>query len=351
MNVDLFCVQPYMRPDHYFSREAFYHQMDRYFQAAKLQRSEGRPALIVFPEDIATFLLLEGQEDAIRGIDTLDAAFTAIGQRQLLAIMKTMAQYGTVKKRQAFFTHGASRLWHIWHGTMVRLAHDYDMTVVAGSALVPQSRWIYDSNRFMPRSPKVYNMSFTAGPDGHVIYQTRKVNLVPTQEDVLELTPGPSDTAALGVTLPGTDIPMATAICYDAFSRPHTNNEPKFVNILEAMDKNGVRLVAQPSANPWWWDEPWPLDPPGQQRLRRDQWDEEGSRAALRGCQSVEVIINPQLLMDFLDIHFDGESRILARTPHGVETLVKSQITRGPDGDMVLHAVWDFANEPAESKI
>ena len=351
MKVDLFCVQPYMRPQDYFTREAFYHRIDRYFQAADLQRTPDTPTLIVFPEDIATFLLLEGQEETLKDVRTMEEGFAAIGQKNILGVLRTMAQYATINKRQAFFTRAAARLWHIWHGTMVRLAHDYRMTVVAGSALLPESRWMYDTNRFMPKSPKVYNMSFTTDPSGHVIYQTRKVNLVPTQEDVLQLTPGPKETAGFGTTLPGTDIPMATAICYDAFWRPHSEHEPHFTNVLELMDRAGVRLVAQPSANPWWWNEPWPFDPPGSQRLRRQQWDEEGSLATLAGCRNVEIVVNPQLLMEFLDIHFDGESRIIARTGAAVETLARSHRTSGPEGDMVLHTTLDFATMSTESKM
>jgi predicted amidohydrolase len=343
MMVDLFCVQPVMTPEDYFTKEAFYHKIDRYFRAAAKTRTPGRPAVIVFPEDIATFLLLEGQQDIVAGVRTLDDAFKTIGRKKLGRIVLTMIQYGTVRTRRAFFTGGATGVWHIWHGTMARLAHDYEMTVVAGSALIPESRWIYDSNRYLPRNPNVYNFSFTVGPTGHVIHTTRKVNLVPTQEDVLELTPGPAEQAAQPTTLPGTDIRMGTVICYDGFVRPHTAQEPKFVNILKLLDDNGAQLAAQPSANPWRWDEPWPLDTAAVPRIRRQQWDEEGSQAALAACRNIQVVVNPQLVFEFLDMHFDGESRILARTPDGVQVLVNSQGIRGNEADAVLHSAWDFA--------
>lgn len=343
MTVDLFCVQPHMQADDYYTREAFYHKIDRYFQAASQSRQPGRPALIVFPEDLATFLLLEGQENLVRGVDTIDQAFAAIGRKALLPLLWTMLQYGTLKVKRAFFTHGASRVWHIWHATMARLAHDYQMTVVAGSALIPESRWIYDSNRYMPVSPKVYNLSFTVGPDGHVIYHTRKVNLVPTQEDVLELTPAPLESALAVVTLPQTHIPMATVICYDAFVRPHSTQEPHFVNVLQALDAQGVKLIAQPSANPWKWDARWPFDPPTSTRTRAQQWDDEGSRAALAQCQHVEIVVNPQLQLSFLDLCFQGPSRILARDGRAVKILVEAELNGTAPDDLVLYSSWDFA--------
>lgn len=280
-------------------------------------------------------------------------ALTKLGRAKTGKILWTMVQYGTTRSQRAFFAEGATRVWHIWHGTMSRLAHDYNMTVVAGSALIPQSRWMYDTNSYMPRSAKIYNLSFTVAPNGHVVSHTRKVNLVPTQEDTLGLSPGSLAEASETTVLPGTTIPMATAICYDAFIQPHTSHEPRFKNVLAALDQKGARLVAQPSANPWRWDEVWPFDPPDHAtRPRHQQWQEEGAEAVLKTCQSVEVLINPQLLLEFLDIHFDGQSRILARQGQSVHTLVEAAQYRGPAAEAVLKSQWDFdnANVSVESK-
>jgi len=344
MKVDLFCVQPYMRPEDYLTPEAFFHKIDGYFQIATRKRTLRQPAVIVFPEDLATFLLLEGQGTLLNRVQTMDQAFRAIGQQKGLALLAAMIEFHTIHMKRAFFTQGAARVWHIWHGTMTRLAREYQMTVVAGSALMPESRGNYDMNMYQPKNSRIYNLSFTVAPDGHVFYHTRKVNLVPTQEDILDLSPGPLNQAVELRLLPETDIPMATAICYDAFSRPHTSSEPHFVNVLAELDRQGARLIAQPSANPWWWNERWPFDPAHTEtRLRRQQWDEEGSMNALETCQNIEVLINPQLLLEFLDIHFDGESRILGREHRQVRVLAQSHGTRGPEAELVLHYEWNFS--------
>ena len=353
MIVDLFAVQPFMSPEDYLSREAFYHKIDRYFQAAARQRVPDRPAVIVFPEDLATFLLLEGNGDVLGSVHSIDEAFTTLGKKKWPRILWTMVQYGTLRTKRAFFAEGSQKVWHIWHGTMARLAHDYQMTVVAGSALIPESRWTYDTNSYMPRSAKIYNFSFTVAPNGHVLTHTKKVNLVPTQEDVLELTSGTlSD--ALGTTLiPETSIPMATAICYDAFWRPHTDKEPHFQQVFQALDDQGVQLLAQPSANPWRWSEPWPFNPPEKtNRTRAEQWDEEGVLQSLGRARNIEVVVNPQLLMEFMDMHFDGSSRILARTGTSVEVLVSSDVTSGPEADRILKGEWDFqgSNAPSDTE-
>lgn len=347
MEIEIFCVQPFMTASDYVSQTAFYQKISSYFLQADAMRHPQTPAIIVFPEDLATFLLLQGlPQDDLHTVSTIEEAFQLIGNSKRLAILKAMLKYHTTHLKRAFFTLAAHSLWQTWYGVMADLARQYRMTVVAGSGLIPDSKWPLSDDRYAPKSARVYNLSFTVNPDGQVIDSTKKVNLVPTQEDVLDLTPGPLQEAAKIVNLPHTTIPMGTAICYDAFTKSHTPHEPHFVSLLSHLDRLGARLVAQPSANPWWWDEPWPLDPIVPPRIRSQQWDEEGSYSALRHCQHVEVVVNPQLLLEFLDVHFDGQSRILVRDGRDVSILQAAHTTRGPSGDALLHASWDFSGDP-----
>ncbi len=351
MKVDLFAAQPYMEAQDYFSPQAFARKIERYFKACQTNRQPGLPACLVFPEDLATFLLLLGESDILKELRSMDQAFVAIGKRRVAALLGTMLRYGTPRIRRAFFLEGASRVWRIWYSTMTQFARQYNMTVVAGSALLPAAQRTYDTADFRPKNARVYNLSFTAGPNGQILYTTRKVNLVPTQEDELDLTAGTLRESCVMAELPGTRVPMATAICYDGFWRPHTQNEPRFVNVLRQLDRLGARLVAQPSANPWRWNEAWPFDSPPQQRRRSQQWDEEGAPTALAECNAIEVIINPQLQLEFLDLHFDGQSRIFGRKGSQVHTLASSQEVTGANADAVIHAQWDFAIVDGESKI
>ncbi|MCY0878200.1 MAG: hypothetical protein OWU84_04600 [Firmicutes bacterium] len=346
-----------MQPDDYQTADAFFRKVASYFAAAHAQRGENRPALIVFPEDFATFLLLEGRRAFIDRAQTLDEAFRAMALHDWRRLLATLWRYRTLKTRAAFFTALAPRVWEVWRHTMTTLAKEYGMTVVAGTALLPDFAAETKGGPFRPVDARVYNVSFTVNPEGQVISVTRKVNLVPTQEDVLQLTPGPLEQALAWSYLPGTRIKLATAICYDGFCCPHTPREPHFTNVLARLDDAGVQVVAQPSANPWRWDEPWPFDDARERpaRTRAQQWYEEGAFASLTQCRAVEVVVNPQLIMEFLDLHFDGQSAIFARDGQAVAPLALSRATRGPEADEVLHAVWRprdpaAANARGESK-
>ncbi len=345
MYTDLFAIQPYMTLSDYASEEAFYAKLDRLLALTTPYRQYGRgnPAFAVLPEDLATFLVIAHRTHLIKNSHTIDEAFSAIGKSLGPTLLATMARYRTWSLKEAFFTWSATNVWEMWHRTVIKLAKKYDLTLVAGSGLLPDNRLGLAASSFKPQSARIYNYSFTVLPSGDVVNETRKVNLVPTQEDVLGLSKGSLEA---GTQPYGWEtIPTATVICYDGFQVPHTRQEPAFTALLPMLDRQGARLIAQPSANPWRWDAPWIFqDNPQTGRLRRQQWLDEGAMAGLQACHNIEVIVNPQLLLNLLDVHFDGRSMILARTPErGVEILAQSRdFVACQESEEVVHAAWDF---------
>lgn len=102
--LDLFAVQPYMDLSDYANATAFYHKMDLLLQKVSPYRQADIPALVVFPEDLATFLVLADNLDLIEGTRTMSEAFSRIGQRLWPSLARYMIQYRTLSLRQAFFS-------------------------------------------------------------------------------------------------------------------------------------------------------------------------------------------------------------------------------------------------------
>ena len=341
--IELFAVQPYMTLNDYVDHDAFYRKIESLFAHADgLREDRSHPALIAFPEDIATFLALAGQQSLIASAATIDESFRSIGRALWRPLLATMARWRTLSVRQAFFGLTASTTWKIWHHTMSDLARRFAMTTVAGSALIPENARGYDSDQFQARNKSVYNLSVTYGPDGRSLSMTRKVNLVPGHEDILDLSSGPLDDAIATATLPGApSVSIATAICYDSFTRAHTASEPHFQSLWPLLDDRGASIAVVPSANPWPWDDPWPLDQKTPSRLRKHQWAEESLPAALAGLTSVRVAMNPHLLASLLDVHFDGQSAIWARRGSAIECLAQAPSSHAkPASECVVHTVW-----------
>jgi hypothetical protein len=99
-----------------------------------------------------------------------------------------------------------------------------------------------------------------------------------------------------------------------------------------------VEIVAQPSANPWPWNERWVFCDPGENQLRREQWLREGLFSQLPGMPGVRYVVNPQLLGDILGNRFDGRSYVFARRTDGTAEILAAAAhdTLDPASEEVL---------------
>jgi predicted amidohydrolase len=322
---DLFAVQPRVGLDEYLDplRFAAHHEAlaDR-VDALRAASGGARPGLVVWPEYVATFLVLAGRAREVAGCTTTEQALRRIVTRHPLALAGVMARHRVLHLAPAVLTMLAPGAHRIWVETFSAIARRLRMWVVAGTGLFPRPSGSEDDAPFVARSAEVFNTSATFAPDGRLVSTTRKVNLVPTQEDVLGL----SAASAAELTVIDTDVgQLGTLVCYDGFHEAHTSREPTFVPCGPVLDALGAEVVAQPSANAWPWDAPWAFNDPGEQQLRSEQWFSEGMARALRDLRSVRYVVNPQLVGDVLDNHFEAPSMILERRDSDIVVLATAQ--------------------------
>lgn len=331
--MDLVAVQPYVEVADYLTEERFAGHMSRL--ADRIEALRRAPeAVVVFPEDVGTFLALLAAPPEVRTAATLDAAFGLIGRRAWAPLLATMARARTPSVRRAFFHWAAPTVYGAWYRTFSSLARRLEAVVVAGSALLPENALGYGSDRFQSRGGPVYNLSLTFGPDGRVLAVTKKRNLVPTQEDVLDLAPGPDRPPE---PVPVGPFRLGTAICYDAFVRPHTPGEAAFTPMVPLLADRGVDLVAQPAANPWPWEAAWVFAAPGDRRRRREQWEDESLPAAMRADPRIRAGITAHLLARLFDVRFEGPSAIYVREGDQVRAVaVAPRADAHPDAETVI---------------
>jgi len=333
LQVELVSVQPFMRLEDYLDGAAFAAKiaaLGERVAAARERDPAGRfrhPALVVFPEHIGTFLSAAGYADLLRPGDDVDALLRRVVLRRPLRLLAAMLRHRTASPAAAVLLAESAKMQRIYRSAFAAVARRLDATVVAGSIILPDAADTPagagdpDTEPFRARDSRLYNLAYTFGPDGRCAGVTRKVHLVPTLEDTLPLTPG--DAAALR--------PIDTAcgrvgvlICYDGFAEPHTEREPHFAPLGARLAAAGVEIVAQPSANPWPWNDRWVFCAPGERQLRREQWLSEGLYSQLPTMPGVRYAVNPQLIGDLLGTRFDGRSYIFARDEHGTTTILAS---------------------------
>lgn len=312
-DVDLFAVQGRIDPSLYESRENFEARLEaqaRAIDALRERDEEGAyrfPALAVWPENYALFASLIGVPGASQAKSST-RAMARLALRRLPALVRTFWRHRPRSLEETLFTATAPETFALIDGAFAPIARKYQLHIVAGSAYLPR----FTAPPFKAEGAKVYNTSLLYSDSGERLAISRKQNIVPTQEDILHLSPGDDE------DLPVVSLPFgrfATLICYDGFNEAHTKDEPEFKRCGVLVDRLGAEIVAQPSANAWAWDEPWVFNEPGETMLRREQWFEEGLFRQLSECENIRYVVNPQLVGSIFEYRFEAKSLILARDP------------------------------------
>ncbi|MBN1208294.1 MAG: carbon-nitrogen hydrolase family protein [Myxococcaceae bacterium] len=346
-HVELFAVQPRVSLEDYASPEAFaerHRTLARRIDQMRARDASGRPlypALAVWPEVVGAPLGVMGHLHRVRRARTTQAAMFRVALAEALSLATAALRHRPASMEECLYVATAARVHRAMWLTFSGIARDHGLWVVGGSALLPSNRLGADTPDFAPVSARTYNTSYTFSPEGRCVAVTRKVNLVPTQEDVVRLSPGRPEELEAVPTPFGR---LGTLICYDGFREPHTSREPSFVPAAQVLDALGVDIIAQPSANAWPWDGPWAFNDPGESQLRREQWFNEGLYSQLAALRHVRYAVNPQLVGSFFDNVFEAPSLILERVrPGEVRVLAQAADPRGED---ILHVTVPLPSPP-----
>jgi len=324
-SIELIAVQPFMQLADYREVDAFCAKiaaLTERIAAARACDLRGRfrhPALVVFPEHIGTFLSIAGYGDFAEDGDDMDTILRRVVLRRPWRFLSAMVAHRTLSPSAAVLLAESAKMHRAYRRAFQESARRLDATLVAGSIILPDNAAGLDADELRPESNRLYNLSYTFAPDGRCVNVTRKVHLVPTLEDTLPLVPGPAD-ALTPIESPCGRV--GVMICYDGFREPHTDGEPDFCALGPRLAAAGVEIVAQPSANPWPWNEPWVFCENGEHQLRREQWLREGLFSQLPTMPGVRYAVNPQLIGDLLGTRFDGRSYIFARAADGTTTIL-----------------------------
>jgi hypothetical protein len=316
--VDLFAVQARVSPELYVDEAAFADRVTAQAEEIARRRERApdgsfvRPALAVWPENFAVFACLAGRPRAANA-SSADRAMRWVALGELPRLVASAIRTRPRSIEEALLTAVSKGVFALLDRTFARVAREHQLWIVAGTAYLPRNARAAGEG-FEPLDARVYNVALTYSPDGKLVAETRKQNLVPTQEDVLHLSAGDERDLPLVETEFGK---LATLICYDGFDEAHTRDEPGFRACGVVVDALGAEIVAQPSANAWAWDAPWAFNEPGESLLRREQWFDEGMFKQLKRCASIRYVVNPQLVGRMFEHRFEAPSLILERTPAG----------------------------------
>lgn len=295
-DVQLVAVQMTLDLADYWSYEAFEAKIREQMDAVAAVTDPDLPTLVVFPEDVGLMLVVQGMQERLSGVESIETAIeTAVGANAAALAWTRLIRWKSWVP--ALFLNRNRLIAETYFGVFTDMSREYGVYLVAGSVILPPYR-ISDGLVEWERGPSgynVYNSSYLFGPDGLVIGRQDKVELIELErEAALDLSAGRVQDLQVFDTAVGR---IGIAICLDAFHD----------EVVEQLKEQGAQVLVQPSANPGEWNE-W---------QQADWLRSSHQRVAVENHFAYAV--NPMLNGPLWDISFFGQSGIVSAQPTGTE--------------------------------
>ncbi|MBT9258693.1 MAG: hypothetical protein KM310_02895 [Clostridiales bacterium] len=285
--IQLVAVQYRFSAEEYVIPGKFRQHVDAIMKKVKARLDPRVPALVVFPEDIGTFLVLQGAGRKVLEAPGLGAAVETFVKDNLVYIFPRKARLGVSYPRAIFLWKGPE-MAREYFSVFSDMAKTYGVYIQAGSIVLPDTQ-IRDGQVYVAQKGKeIYNVAFLFGPDGKVLGQQKKVHLIELEGPAgLDIVPAPLDQIHVIDTPLGK---VGIAICLDAFEE----------DVLDRLVDEGARILLQPSANPGEWSE-W----------QRKDWL-RGSYKAVMEDGRFPYAVNPMMTGNIFDLGFYGQSSVVS---------------------------------------
>ncbi|AGC42832.1 hypothetical protein MYSTI_01484 [Myxococcus stipitatus DSM 14675] len=326
-HVELFALQPRLSLEDYDAPAAFTRKQRALAKRVSDLRARDaagnplHPALVVWPEWVGAPLGWMGRLPRVWR-QTTRGALRGVALTEWWSLWRAWRELHPPTREEGLHATRAALVHQVMHETFSSIARDFHLWVVAGSAWRPGNRRGLGTSDFSPLGARTFNTSDTFSPGGHHVATTRKVNLVPTREDTLRLSPGRPEDLSVVATPFGR---LATVVGYDAFPGPLTSHEPYFVPCARYYDALGAGILAHPASSLW----------PTSRDSGRMPWRDDILTAELSAFRNVRYTVTAQLAGTMFEHTFEAPSLILERTEEGgAQVLARSE---RPGDEDLLH--------------
>lgn len=183
-------VQPYMELTDYLSASNFQNKIELYLQEAANSGMLSEKSLVLFPEYLGTWLVLEGEKKSITEAETLEEGLSLMVASNLFEFLVRLPQTGTESDHAAaaIFRMKSRKMAKIYYNTFSELSKKFNTYIAAGSIILPGARAEEGELVIEPDHP-LENVSFIFGPDGKITgLATRKAYPIASEQPFLTAT-------------------------------------------------------------------------------------------------------------------------------------------------------------------
>jgi len=286
----LVAVQMKLNINDFYSEQSFVEKIEGLMEEVADKIDAEYPALVVFPEDVGLMLIVQGNQQTLSKVSTIEEAIKKMTMKYILPLLWYRIRYN-ISWVPALYYHRNELVAQAYFDTFSNLAEKYQAYIVAGSVPLPHYKISNGEVLYQegPLSPEIYNTSYLFDPAGKVLGFQDKVHLLELeQEGGLHLTPGRLEDIEVFDTKIGR---LGIAVCLDSFQE----------DVIDKLIEQEADILIQPSANPLLWEE-W----------QQEEWLESSYKFTYESGY-FKYVINPMMNGEFFDLSFYGQSSIISR--------------------------------------
>lgn len=227
-------INAYMEPSDYATKEHFYAKLDGYLQECKRQNWLTPKTVVVFPEYIGAWLVVEGEKKSIYTDTTIDKALTTFVTSNFFRYIASwfMSPDSAMDKiKHAVFAFKGNRMARIYSEVFSALAKKYSVTIIGGSILLQNP--MVKKNKIIVKNGSLENITAVFNPDGS-LQPTLTRKAFPIEDEL------PFVIRRKSSELPVYDLPIgktAVMICADSW----------YPISYETIQQSGLTFIAVPA--------------------------------------------------------------------------------------------------------
>jgi len=299
-------INPFMLPIDYSSNQHFYAKLDGYLQTAELKGWLSSRTVVLFPEYIGTWLVVEGEKNSIYHAETINEAISTYVASNFFSYMRawfTAPDEVEDKIKYSVFASKGETIARVYRKVFSDLAKKYKVTIIGGSVLLPNPD--ISKDRIRVKKGQIYNVTAVFNPDGS-LQPTLVKKAFPTEDEKPFIAQSPAS------DIPVFNLPIgktAVLICADSW----------FPAAFKSLEGKDPLIIAVPSftqhdnamQQPWDGYSGFPMPPDVDSTDRgkitlRDAWLKYTLPARIKSTSAV-FGINVTLRGKLWDMGSDGE--------------------------------------------
>lgn len=227
-------INAYMEPADYATKEHFYAKLDGYMQACKQQNWFNPKTVVIFPEYIGAWLVVEGEKKSAYTDPNIEKALTTFVTSNFFSYIASWfmsPDSAADKVKHSVFAAKGKRMAKVYTEVFSELSKKYGVTIIGGSTLLQKAS--IKKNKIIVKNGSLENVTAVFNPDGS-LQPTLTRKAFPIGDELpFVIRCKPSE-------LPVYDLPIgktSVMICADSW----------YPESYETVKQDGLKFIAVPS--------------------------------------------------------------------------------------------------------